>query len=123
MRPISKADPELNLADVAFTLQSGRKLFAHRRAIVASSAAEAVDRLRSLEARSVFTGKAMAQEPSIVFLFPGQGAQYLDMGRELYEGEPVFREEVDRCAEILRHHLDLDLRTVLYPDAAETGRG
>jgi amino acid adenylation domain-containing protein len=113
------ADPGLNLADVAFTLQSGRKLFAHRRAMVASGAAEAVDRLRSLEARSVVTGKAMAQAPSIVFLFPGQGAQYLDMGRELYEGEPVFREEVERCAEILRHHLDLDLRTVLYPEAAE----
>ena len=68
----------------------------------------------------MFTGKAMAQEPSVVFLFPGQGAQYLDMGRELYEGEPVFREEVDRCAEILQHHLDLDLRKVLYPDGRET---
>jgi amino acid adenylation domain-containing protein len=113
-------NPDLDLADVAFTLQNGRKLFAHRRTIVASGAVEATGRLRSLEARSVFTGKAMAQAPAIVFLFPGQGAQYLDMGRELYNSEAVFRAEVDRCATILQHHLNLDLRKVLYPQGDET---
>ncbi len=108
--------PELDLSDVTFTLQRGRKPFACRRSMVASSTAEALSLLRSPEAKSVFTGKAMTKEPSIVFLFPGQGAQYLEMGRELYEGEPVFRAEVDRCAEILRHHSNLDLLKVLYPE-------
>ena len=113
-------EPALNLADVAFTLQNGRKLFAHRRGVVASNIAEAVDQLRSLEPKTVFTGKAMPQEPSVIFLFPGQGAQYLDMGRSLYNEEMVFRDQVDRCADILQRHLDLDLRTVLYPDTVET---
>jgi amino acid adenylation domain-containing protein len=110
--------PEIGLADAAFTLQRGRKVFAHRRAVVAANATEAGARLRAPEPRTVATGKARAREPSIVFLFPGQGAQYLDMGRELYDAEPVFREAVDRCAQILQGHLGLDLRGVLYPDAA-----
>jgi acyl transferase domain-containing protein/glutamate-1-semialdehyde aminotransferase/thioesterase domain-containing protein len=114
-----EGDQESNLADVAFTLQRGRKAFAHRLATVVSNTAEAVARLRSIEASSVYTGKAMAGEPSIVFLFPGQGTQYLDMGRQIYQGEPVFRGEVDRCAEILRRYLDLDLREVLYPAPRE----
>jgi amino acid adenylation domain-containing protein len=109
--------PEGNLADIAFTLQKGRKAFAYRLATVASNTSEAGARLQPLEANSAQRGKAMAREPSIVFLFPGQGTQYLDMGRELYYGESVFREAVDRCAEILRRHLDLDLREVLYPGA------
>ena len=60
-----------------------------------------------------------AASAPVVFLFPGQGAQYPDMGRGLYETEEVFRDEVDRCAEILRPHLGFDLREVLYP--AEEG--
>ena len=53
--------------------------------------------------------------PDVYFLFPGQGSQHPNMARELYETEPVFRETVDRCAELLRPHLDADLRTLLYP--------
>jgi len=51
----------------------------------------------------------------VAFLFPGQGPQYVNMGRQLYLHEPVFRKQVDRCAEILKAHLDLDPRKVLYP--------
>jgi acyl transferase domain-containing protein/glutamate-1-semialdehyde aminotransferase/thioesterase domain-containing protein len=111
--------PEGNLADVASTLQRGRKLFSHRLAAVASNTVEALTALRSSEFRSVFSGEAMMQEPSLVFMFPGQGAQYLDMGRELYEAEPVFRQEVNRCADIFQRHLNLDLRRVVYPDDTE----
>jgi acyl transferase domain-containing protein len=50
-------------------------------------------------------------------MFTGQGAQYVDMARELYETEASFREDVDHCCEILEPHLCLDLRTVLYPSA------
>ena len=105
------------LADVAFTLQQGRKPFAQRRAVVVSGPEEAVKALRALEAKTSATGQAPAQEPDVVFLFPGQGAQYVDMGRELYAKEPVFREEVDRCAGMLQQHLGTDLRTILHPTA------
>ncbi len=103
------------LADVAFTLQRGRKGFAHRRAVVVSSPEDAVKALRSPDAKTSVTGQAPSSEPEVVFLFPGQGAQYVDMGRELYAKEPVFREEVDRCAGILRAHLGTDIRTILHP--------
>ncbi|MBW3570025.1 MAG: FkbM family methyltransferase [Gemmatimonadetes bacterium] len=56
---------------------------------------------------------------SVVFLFPGVGDQYPGMGRGLYEAEPVFRAEVDRCAEILRPHLGFDLRDALFADDGE----
>ncbi|HEV2733982.1 MAG TPA: condensation domain-containing protein, partial [Longimicrobiaceae bacterium] len=57
-------------------------------------------------------------ERTVVFLFPGVGDQYPEMARGLYESEPVFRAEVDRCAEILRPHLGADVRVALYPGGA-----
>jgi phthiocerol/phenolphthiocerol synthesis type-I polyketide synthase E len=101
-------------ADVAFTLQAGRRAFAHRRAVVAGSHQEAVAALQSskfADARSVCTSGSRP----IVFLFPGQGAQYVQMGRGLYESEPSFRESVDKGCDLLRAPLGLDLRRVLYP--------
>src|SRR5581483_1628533 len=106
----------LNLADVAFTLQKGRRAFSHRRSLVCRDIPEAVSMLRSADDKHVFTQQAGELGPQIAFLFPGQGAQCINMGRELYENEPVFRTEVDRCAEILREKLGCDIRTVLYPD-------
>jgi acyl transferase domain-containing protein len=58
-------------------------------------------------------------------MFPGQGSQYTGMGRDLYRFEPVFREQVDLCSELLRPQLKIDLREVLYPgeqNAAEANR-
>jgi acyl transferase domain-containing protein len=49
-------------------------------------------------------------------MFSGQGAQYVNMGLELYRTESTFREEVDRCSEILKPLLSLDLRDILYPE-------
>jgi amino acid adenylation domain-containing protein len=111
--------PELTLADVAFTLQKGRRAFGHRRALVCRDATEATALLRSMEARRVFNRHHDERRPAVAFLFPGQGAQSVDMGRELYETEAVFRAEIDRCAIILQRHLGLDIRRVLYPDASE----
>jgi acyl transferase domain-containing protein len=48
-------------------------------------------------------------------MFPGQGAQYVNMGLELYHAEPVFREQVDLCSKFLEPILGLDLRSILYP--------
>ncbi|ASS77139.1 hypothetical protein CIG75_06555 [Tumebacillus algifaecis] len=111
------------LADVAHTLQQGRKAFTHRRFAVVSDHADAAELLVSAdEARtgsgSLTTGEAEI-ERSVVFLFPGQGAQYVGMGRDLYHSEAVFRDHVDRAAELLKPHLGLDLRTVLYPQAGQ----
>jgi amino acid adenylation domain-containing protein len=105
-----EARPEQDLADVAFTLQSGRRAFAHRAAVAGHDRAEIIAALRK-------QGPARAAEAGsdLVFMFPGQGSQHPQMGRELYAGEPVYRRTVDLCCEILRPHLDLDLRSQLYP--------
>ena len=111
-------NPDLRLEDVAYTLQSGRKAFAHRRVLAAASAEEA--RLLSTpEASRVFTGQAPANAPGVVFMFSGQGSQYVNMGRELYETDGIFRAQLDACAERLMPDLGLDLRTLLYPPEQE----
>ncbi|WP_240359500.1 beta-ketoacyl synthase N-terminal-like domain-containing protein [Pyxidicoccus trucidator] len=121
-----RSQPGVNLADVAWTLQAGRQRFAHRRFVLASSVEDAVQALAQPQGPRVLTESQDAVERPVAFLFPGQGSQHVDMGRALYDSEPVFRAEVDRCAETLKRHLDgLDLRTVLYPKpeaAEECGR-
>ena len=116
--------PELDLADVAHTLQIGRKKLNHRRVVVAKDLADAVRALETLDARRVFTSLQEPRNRPAVFLFPGQGAQYVSMGHELYQTERVFREHIDNCSEILKPHLGFDLRDVLYPvdEAVEEAR-
>ncbi len=114
-----EAKPEMDLADAAYTLQNGRKPFLHRWATIAEDINESIERLRVQNKRVGFLGEAMKQEPSIVFMFPGQGSQYPDMGRELYYEERVFRKVVDHCANILEQYLEVDIRDILYPDISK----
>jgi len=113
-----KQYPELNLADVAYTYQIGRSAFRQRRMLVGQTLADVVDALATRDVERVFTQTVKGdKESSVVFMFPGQGAQYVNMGRELYQTEPVFREQVDYCADFLEPRLGFDLRAVLYPNA------
>ncbi|HSF43792.1 MAG TPA: amino acid adenylation domain-containing protein [Thermoanaerobaculia bacterium] len=116
--------PGAILADVAHTLQVGRIPFPHRRALVAAGAAEASAALRSRDPRRVWTAEAGAGERPVAFLLPGVGDHYPGMAEGLYRTERVFREELDRCAELLRPHLGLDLREALFAGTEEaTGQG
>ncbi|HEY3579272.1 MAG TPA: type I polyketide synthase, partial [Pyrinomonadaceae bacterium] len=113
---------EIDLADVAFTLQTGRANFAHRLALVSRDATEAAAALSTGDAKQLqLDVHESAQNRPVVFMFTGQGAQYVQMARELYETEASFRADVDHCCEILEPHLQLDLRTVLYPSAERAG--
>jgi phthiocerol/phenolphthiocerol synthesis type-I polyketide synthase E len=105
--------PDADLADVAFTLQAGRRGFDHRRYVVARGAAEAAEALRGAEPRRAGATAPGRREP--VFMFPGGGTQHPDMGIEIYRAEPLFRDEVDRCASLLRPKLGFDIRRFLYP--------
>jgi len=107
--------PELSMADAAYTLQTGRRAFRHRRAWVSRTAAETTELLTSKESPKVLSSDTGGRKGSVAFLFPGQGAQQVDMGRELYETNPVFRAQVDLCCDLLAPELGLDLRQVLYP--------
>lgn len=104
--------PETDLADAAWTLDRGRTRFARRGFVVASNATEAVARLRD---SGLPLGEPVAASPSLVFMFPGQGAQHPNMGKDLYESEPVFRAAVDACVGVLTPALGIDFIHTLYP--------
>lgn len=103
--------PDQSLAGVAFTLQTGRQIFQHRRAVVAGTNAEAIAALRG---PAKIHRVEERRDTAVAFLFPGQGAQYARMGAQLNESEPVFRDALAECAELLRPELGLDLRDLLF---------
>ncbi len=106
--------PDISIADVCFTLGVGRSHFPHRLALVVSAIEDLRTQLQSwlLESpNSVPSGK-------VAFLFTGQGAQSASMGKVLYETQPTFRYQLDRCAEILQRY-DFDLLGVLYGKESE----
>jgi acyl transferase domain-containing protein/NADPH:quinone reductase-like Zn-dependent oxidoreductase/acyl carrier protein len=107
-----ESEPGLDLSDVAYTLQVGRQVLTHRRALVCHGRDEAIQLLR---ARAHVAATAESKASPVVFLFPGGGAQYPDMGVGLYRTKSVFREAVDRCLAILSQRHDVDLRPILFP--------
>jgi acyl transferase domain-containing protein/NADPH:quinone reductase-like Zn-dependent oxidoreductase/acyl carrier protein len=116
-----KQQPDLNLADAAYTLQIGRSAFTHRRTLVCRDAPDAVQALDARDERRIYTRIERETNRPVVFMFPGQGSQYVNMALEVYKEEPSFRGQVDSCAERLIPYLGLDLRHVLYPAAERAG--
>ncbi len=108
---------DLNLADAAYTLKVGRKTFKHRRMLVAKDRDEAASILETRDAGRLFDAMEEFEDRPVAFMFSGQGAQYVNMARNFYEDEPLFAEQVDRCAELLRPHLDIDIRRLMFPAA------
>jgi acyl transferase domain-containing protein/acyl carrier protein len=114
-----QSHPESDIADAAFTLQTGREAFARRRAFLCHDRASLLDALSGQAPGQVFTGTGEAHERPIVFMFPGQGSQYVGMGRQLYAVEPAFKAAFDRCAALLQAPLGADLRELVYPPAGQ----
>ncbi len=116
--------PEMDLAglaDAAWTLQTGRRAMSHRRVVVCRGRDEALAALAARDGR-VFSQLAAETARPVFFLFPGQGSQHTGMAMELYAEEPVFREHLDRCAELLAPELERDLREMLFPVAGAAGQ-
>ncbi|MHC5736415.1 type I polyketide synthase [Nostoc sp.] len=109
-----KQHPDLNLADVAHTLQRGRRTFEHRQTVVCQDIADAIAALQN--PKRVLTSVQETEERPIAFMFPGLGTQYVNMALELYQGEPTFQEQIDYCCKFLKPHLGHDLRDILYPN-------
>ncbi|UCH92255.1 MAG: SDR family NAD(P)-dependent oxidoreductase, partial [Candidatus Aminicenantes bacterium] len=114
-----KEKPGIRLADASYTLQVGREAFKYRKMIVVSNINDAIRCLAPGEdpsspgSGSIHTGTARDNN-RLVFMFSGQGSQYVNMGLGLYQSEPVFREEMDRCFEILKPLMDYDIKEILY---------
>ncbi len=113
-------NPKPDMGDVCFSANTGRSHFNHRLCIIAETGEQAREQLSSFttghETSGIFKGQT-AEPPRIAFLFTGQGSQYVGMGRELYDTQPVFRKTLDRCDEILRAYLEKPLLEVIYSDA------
>lgn len=108
------AEGDAPIEDVAYTLRAGRGELPYRDAVVAGDTVQAAETLRA--SRPPANRKPVRGRPRTVWLFTGQGSQYPGMGRGLYDNEPVFRDRVDRCAELFTAELGCDLLSVLYPD-------
>ncbi|MEA1620048.1 SDR family oxidoreductase [Erythrobacter sp. T5W1-R] len=107
-----RSNPDQPLEDVAFTLKEGRRAFEKRRVLVAEDHAEAADRLEKGGQGRVFTHTDLGPNTDVVFMFPGGGAQYVGMARNLYETEPVFQDVMDRGLDILDGKIDYDIRAL-----------
>jgi acyl transferase domain-containing protein len=109
----------ISITDAAYTLQVGRAALNHRFALVCRDREDALNVLATRDPSRIATA-VIEQSPRTAFLFPGQGSQYVNMAAELYQAEPLFREEVDRCSELLAPVLGFDIRTVVYSRDKDT---
>ncbi len=112
--------PSWPLQDICFTANTGRFHFSHRLAVVGAHAPEISQQLSAFaqgqESRSLIQAVMDDSAATIAFLFTGQGSQYLGMGKDLYETQPIFRNNLDQCAQILDTYLKKPLLQVLYGD-------
>ncbi|NEO38509.1 MAG: SDR family NAD(P)-dependent oxidoreductase [Moorea sp. SIOASIH] len=117
--------PDLALADVCYTANTGRGHFNHRLGVIASEQKELIEKLLDWKTKKevvgLFSGQpdGCSQSPKIAFLFTGQGSQYVNMGRQLYEQAPTFRQALDRCDQILQPYLEVPLLEAIYPKDAQ----
>jgi acyl transferase domain-containing protein/acyl carrier protein len=109
-------NPTTNLADTAYTLQIGREVFTHRQILVCQDVDEAIVALSNHDRTRLYQRQTPKQvRLNFTFMFPGLGDHYINMAQQLYQNEPIFRWQVDRCCDLLQPYLDIDLRTLIYP--------
>lgn len=112
--------PDVNLDNMAYTLQVGRKAFAYREMIFASTREELLEGLQGENKNVVVKRNTVEKEKvPVVFLFSGQGSQYVNMTRDLYERDNLFREKLDNCFYVARDklHCETDYKSILFPRA------
>jgi acyl transferase domain-containing protein len=119
-----ESHPEISLADICYTANTKRSCFDHRLAVVAGSLEELRKQLQTFiegeHSVAVTTGQVINKTNKIAFLFTGQGSQYIGMGKELYETQPVFKKTLDHCAEILSAHLEKPLLEVVFAQDSDS---
>lgn len=112
---VLRQDPSVSLAKASSSLLARQLTGKYRRALVCETVDQAINQFTELNAREVSTGVGVHAAPRVIFLFPGGGTQYPDMGRELYQSVRTFRTQVDRCTQIVYPLLGIDIREKIYP--------
>ncbi|PEP99058.1 polyketide synthase, partial [Bacillus wiedmannii] len=108
-------NPSVNLADVAYTLQNGRRGFSYRRTVVCENSEDAIQVLKSRDARRLLSGETVARtKPSVALMFPGLGEHYVDMAKDLYCHEPVFCKAFDECVLLIQEQMGWDLKDIIF---------
>ena len=115
LRDFLNGNDSVNMSDVAYTLQMGRKALPHRRCLVCVDREDAITTLGQEDSKRVVSHRPDEVRRPVILLLPGIGDHYPGMAYDLYDTWPVFRQEVDRCASILEPHLGIDIRTMIYP--------
>nr|AKL71649.1 NocP [Nostoc sp. CCAP 1453/38] len=118
-----EANPQLELADICYTANTGREHFQHRLAVVIDSKEELIAQLAAFatgkNTTRLFSNQASKKRLKIAFLFTGESSPYINMGRKLYDTQPIFRQTIEQCHEILRPYLEHSLLEILYPDQSK----
>ena len=109
------------LSDMAWTASTGRSHFSHRSGVVFSDANGLRERLLALSEGDEQDGVVPHEARKVAFVFTGQGSQWVGMGRELYEREPVFRDVLDRCDRLLAEERGVSLLDVMFGRAGTEG--
>jgi|GEM_PF-3541583 len=121
---LEEENNDSDLGDICYTANTGRTHFKHRLAVIAPDRQELVEKLRqhkkNEEVTGVCSGKLLKNTTTfpMVFLFTGQGSQYVNMGRQLYQQTSTFREVINQCAEILSSietFKERSLLEIIYP--------
>lgn len=112
-----------DIRDICFTANAGRVHFSHRLSLVGDTKERLHECLLAYQREKSGAAKGIVRndyQPKTAFVFTGQGAQYLNMGRELYKTQPTFRRTMDLCAELLQPLLQKPLLTVLFADDGDS---
>jgi amino acid adenylation domain-containing protein len=111
-----QANPDVNLRNLSYTLSLEQENLPFRRFVICEDRDDALRALETCNAQKMLAVSLESEIFSAVFLFPGGGAQHVNMGRDIYQTQPVFRQQVDFCSSLIEAKFGFDLRRFLYPD-------
>lgn len=114
-----KHDKDIDLANAAYTLSVGRKTFEYKRMFVCKDREDAIAAIEYPNQKRLLTSQYTNESAPIIFMFPGLGDHCLNMGLEFYHSEPVYRDVIDKCSEILYPMIGRDIRQVIYSEQKE----
>ena len=124
-------ETDISLQEICAATQTQRSHFNHRLTCIAKSTQQLIKQLTAFTSNRETAGlrestvskeeQTFAPTKKICWLFTGQGSQYVGMGQQLYDTQPIFREALNNCAEILELYLDKPLLEIIYE--SQTCRG